>query len=129
MAQRALILDTGAVLALLRRDHHVRAYLLTALQEGVPVIVPPGVVTQVIGGGPRDAEANRLFHATYISFVGEQIARRAGSLLGEAGLADAIDAQVVAEAARHVPATILTSDPDDIGRLAATVRGVQVRSV
>ncbi|HVC79967.1 MAG TPA: PIN domain-containing protein [Chloroflexota bacterium] len=126
MAQRGLILDSGAVLALLRRDRRVRAFLEIARQEGVPVVIPPVVVTQIIRGGPGDAETNRLLRVSFVPFVGERLARIAGRLLGEAGAADAADAQVVAEAVRLSPATILTSDPDDLGRLALSTPGVRI---
>jgi hypothetical protein len=129
MAQRGLILDTGAVLAIMRRDRRTRAFLEIAWREGVPVVIPPIVVTQIIRGGAQDAEANRLFHAAYISFVGEHLARAAGRLLAASGLSDAADAQVVAEAKRRAPSTILTSDPDDIGRLVAGTMGVRIVAI
>ena len=44
------------------------------------------------------------------------VAMRAGVLLGRTSTTDAVDAIVVAEATMS-PATILTSDPDDVGRL------------
>jgi predicted nucleic acid-binding protein len=129
MAQRGLILDTGAVLALMHRDRRARAFLELARRDGVPVIIPPIVVTQVIRGGAQDAEANRLFRAAHISFAGERLARAAGRLLAGSGGSDAADAQVVAEARRHAPSTILTSDPADIGRLVASAAGVRVIAI
>lgn len=129
MAQRGLILDSGAVLAAVRRDRRVRGFLEVAYRDGVPIVVPPIVVTQVIRGGARDAEANRLFHNAYLPFVGERLARAAGQLLAASGLSDAADAQVVAEAQRLAPSIILTSDPNDIGRLTASVAGVRVIAI
>jgi hypothetical protein len=64
-----------------------------------------------------------------VRFVGECLAREAGRLLAASELADAADAQVVGEAQRRAPATILTSDPIDIARLAAGVAGVRVIKV
>jgi len=124
--ERALILDTGAVLAIMRRDKVVRALLASAQRRGILLVVPPVVVTQVIRGGPRDAEANRLFESVYLSFTGARVARAAGSLLAVSGLSDAADAQIVAEAQRLAPSVIMTSDPDDIRLLASTLRGVRV---
>ena len=129
MAQRGLVLDTGAVLALVRHDRRVRSFLAVAMQERVAVIIPPAVVTQVIRGAASDAEANRLLHAAFVPFVGERLARAAGHLLAESGLRDAADAQVVAEAGRCAPSTILTSDPIDIGLLASKVAGVRVIAI
>ncbi|MGH3234384.1 MAG: hypothetical protein ACRDOH_14225 [Streptosporangiaceae bacterium] len=52
--------------------------------------------------------------------------KRAGAMLGKAALPgkkqpDAVDALVVIAAALHVPAQILTSDPDDMAAYAATL--------
>ncbi len=52
-----------------------------------------------------------------------------GSLLGRAGTADVVDAHVVVTAAGR-PATVLTSDPDDLRHLADHVPApVRVRPV
>jgi predicted nucleic acid-binding protein len=126
MEERALILDTGAVLAIIRRNARVLAFLEVAQRRGIPLVIPPVVVTQVIRGGPGDARANRLFETAYLSFVGPRLARVAGRLLAESGLSDAADAQIVAEAMRLAPSAILTSDPDDIRRLTAGAPRVRV---
>jgi len=100
-----------------------------AQSEGVDIIVPPAVVTQTIRGGAGDAAANRLLKTVFVPFVGERLARTAGRLLGTSGLADAADAQVVAEALRRTPSTIVTSDPDDIRRLAEGLAGIRVFAI
>src|SRR5581483_9230547 len=112
MARRSLILDAGVLIALARNDHRVRAYLTVALERGIDVLVPPIIVTQTIRGAARDALVNRLLKSrgVYVPVVDEELARAAGHLLAESGLRDAADAQVVAEAARSTPATILTGD-------------------
>jgi len=97
MDERALILDTGAVLAIIRRNARVLAFLEVAQRRGIPLVIPPVVVTQVIRGGPGDVRANRLFEPAYLSFVGPRLARVAGRLLAESGLSDAADAQIVAD--------------------------------
>ncbi len=129
MARRSLILDTGAVLALVGNDRRVRALYTVAQREGVDIIIPPVVVTQTVRGGASDAAVNRLLKTVFIPFVGERLARAAGHLLGESGLADAADAQIVAEALRRGPSTIVTSDPGDINRLAEGSPGIQVVAI
>jgi hypothetical protein len=54
-----------------------------------------------------------------------ETARHAGELLGRAGMADAVDAIVVAEALAGSRSTILTSDPEDLSCLvgAEAARG------
>lgn len=131
MARRSLILDAGALVALARNDHRVRSYLIVATERGIDVVVPPIVVTQVIRGAASDALVNRLLKSRGVSVpaVGEDLARAAGRLLAVSGLRDAADAQVVAEAARSAPSTILTSDPDDLRRLADGHTGIQIMAV
>jgi hypothetical protein len=51
----------------------------------------------------------------------EYVARSAGELCGAAGTSDVIDATVVITA-RGSGDTVLTSDPDDLRRLDATIR-------
>jgi predicted nuclease of predicted toxin-antitoxin system len=55
--------------------------------------------------------------------LAEREAHEAGRLLGRTKTADVVDAVVVAVAARE-SAMILTSDPDDIRRLAVAAGGV-----
>jgi predicted nucleic acid-binding protein len=129
MARRSLILDTGAVIALIQNNRRARALLTVAQREGVDVVVPPVVVTQTIRGGAGDAAANRLLKSVFIPFVGERLARVAGHLLGASGLSDVADAQIVAEALRRAPSTIVTGDPDDMRQLADGLPGIRVISL
>lgn len=131
MARRSLILDAGALIALARNDHRVRSYLTVALERGVDVLVPPIVVTQTIRGAAQDALINRLLKSKgiYVPAADEELARAAGHLLAKSGLHDAADAQIVAEAARCAPATVLTGDPDDLRRLADGLPAVQIMVV
>lgn len=124
-----LILDTGAVLGFVRGDARVAAAFRTALDRGDEIVVPPVVVAQSIRGGPRDAPIHRLLHAVQVPFVGLRLARVAGELLGTAGMSDAADALVMAEALRGGPSVVLTSDPNDMARLAEGKRPVRVISV
>ena len=129
MARRALILDTGAVLALLRNDRSVRALYTVAQSEGVDIVVPTVVVAQVVRGGAADALANRLLKTVFVPFVGERLAREAGRLLGASGLSDVVDALVVAEARRRAPAAILTGDAGDLSRLADGLPGIRIIAI
>ena len=129
MARHTLLLDAGALIAWARRDPYVRALIAEAVADENRLVIPPGVVTQTVRGADRDAPIHRLLHITHVSFVGKRLALSAGKLLAQSGLSDAIDAQVVAEAERVRPCTILTSDPDDIARLAEGIRGVRIIAV
>ncbi|MGI8807964.1 MAG: hypothetical protein ACR2KK_09015 [Acidimicrobiales bacterium] len=76
-----------------------------------------GVVGQVWRGGHgRQAQVARLLPGVEVRALDEALARRVGVLLGEAGLADVIDAAVVLLA--DDGDEIYTSDPQDLRELA-----------
>jgi predicted nucleic acid-binding protein len=129
VAGHTLLLDAGAILAWTRRDPYVRALIAEAINEEARLAIPPSVITQTVRGDQRDAPINRLVHIAHVPFVGERLARRAGSLLAQAGLSDAVDAQVIAEAERSCPCTILTSDPTDLAHLAEGIAGIRIIAV
>jgi predicted nucleic acid-binding protein len=86
------------------------------------VLISAITLTEVLRGGPRDARMHRVLARINVVPVSAEIARRAGELLGATGLSGhrcAIDA-VVAATALEVgrPVVLLTSDPDDLSRLA-----------
>ena len=79
---------------------------------------PAVVVAQAWRNGRgRQARLARLLRNVEIVDVGLDLARRAGELLGRSATADSIDAMVVLVAEDED--AILTTDPDDIARLAA----------
>jgi predicted nucleic acid-binding protein len=93
----------------------------------VPVVV---VAETVRGNGPRDAPVNLVLAQTEPRYpLTEEIARRAGRLLGDTRSSSTIDALVVAEALDCAPAMIWTSDPGDIRRLLAHHPGVTVEPI
>jgi len=99
-----LILDAGALIALARGDVQTRAFIERTLLDGVLVEVPMPVLAQVHRGGHDRARTDRALR--WIDrFVptSERRARAAGELLGRAGLSDAIDAIVAAEALGEHP--------------------------
>ena len=115
-----LVLDTGGLLAWAYGDSDAREFLQEAVVRRVTIVVSAVVIAQAIRGGRGDAAINWALRR-----IGEQIpvtpalARQAGALLGATGTTDVVDAVVVAEALRVLPATILTSDPRDIHVLLA----------
>ena len=121
------MLDAGALIALDRNVRTVWAMLRVAVDREDAVLVPAGVIGQAWRDGARQALlARALKHCEELALDGSA-ARAAGLLCGRAGTADVIDASVVvaaATAARRAPTSILTSDPDDIERLATFVDGV-----
>jgi predicted nucleic acid-binding protein len=130
-AAPALILDSGGVLALAADDQNARAVLTLAVRRGVPVIVPAPVVTETVRGTPRDAPVNRVINAVgEVVPVDERLARFAGALIGSTrSHAGAVDALVVATATAAGGGVVLTSDPNDIARLARDHPAVVIHTV
>jgi hypothetical protein len=113
----ALILDAGALVAVDRGDRAMAARLRVAQQSGLELRSNAMVIAQVW----RDRHGRRarlaaLLRAVDVRAVGYYDGRHAGALLAAAGTADPIDATVVLLAAPGD--RILTSDPDDLARLA-----------
>jgi predicted nucleic acid-binding protein len=125
-----LILDSGAIIALSRRDSRARTELDHADRAGVHVSIPAVVLAETLRGSARDANVNRIVRSIgEVVAVDDPIARLAGALLGSTRSRATIDAIVVATAVMLGGAVILTSDPDDLGRLATNHPAVVVRSL
>lgn len=114
----ALVLDAGALVAVDRDDRAMIARLRVAGKAGLELRSNAMVVAQVwrdrLG---RQVNLARLLRAVDVRAVRHEDGRAAGVLLAVAGTADAIDASVVLLAAPGD--RIVTSDPDDLTRLAA----------
>lgn len=120
-SSRRVILDAGGILALSRGDGDARAALGRARAEGFVAVIPTPVLAEVHRGGRDRAHVDRVVNRVdALPPTSEDIARRAGELLGASGTDDPVDAIVVAEALAAVPSVIITSDPGDIRRLLET---------
>jgi hypothetical protein len=122
-----LTLDSGALIAFERNDRRVVALLARAIDHGLRIAVPAGVVAQVWRNGKRQARLARLLRASDVEVeaLDDTKARAAGQLCGMRGTADVIDASVVlcARARRH---GIVTSDSTDLRLLDASVELIPV---
>jgi predicted nucleic acid-binding protein len=126
----AIVLDSGAVIGLARGDREIATLIEQALVKGVAVLMPPVVVTQTIRGGGRDAPIHQLLQrGCNVPATDLRVARRAGELLGATGASDAADAQVAAHCLDAAPATLITSDPDDMRTLLAAYPTVRIRGI
>ena len=115
----SLVLDAGALIAVERADRDAIALLKQEFLEGRVPLTHGGVVGQVWrGGSGRQAPLARLLLALDIAALDVTLGRRAGMLLGRAGMADVIDAALVLLAADGD--VLLTSDPDDLEPLAVS---------
>ena len=115
------ILDSGALVAIDRRDRRVGAMLRIYQQAGVPVLTSNAVVAQVWRNGARQANLARTLRGVRTEPIDDNCDKAVGSLLGAAGTSDVVDGHVALLAASGD--AVLTSDPDDLAHLLA-VRNV-----
>ena len=123
------ILDSGALIALEGNDRRMWRRLKGSLQAASPPKTHGGVVAQVWRGGTRrQARLATALQAVEIVPLDDGLGRRAGVLLAQSGLPDAIDAALVALADHGDQ--IITSDPHDLAVLvAASNRRVDITPV
>ena len=115
-------LDAGALVAIERNDRAVVVIVRRAVEAGVPMTVPAGVVGQVWRNGRRQVRLARLLGspAVEIEPLDDARARAAGQLCGVTKTRDVIDASVIL-CARSRGHAVLTSDVDDLRRLDASI--------
>ena len=124
---RTLVLDSGAVTGLARRDHRAgTSSLLTGSKDSWSAVVPSLVLVECLSGKQHsDAVVNRfLKKCVVVDGPHERLARRAGSLRAKAGRGSAVDAVVVAMA--EPGGAVLTNDVKDFAALAAYALDVNV---
>ena len=114
-----ITLDAGALIAAERNDRKFWGYWKRSVPTERTI---PAVVIAQAWRGSRSARVATVINGCRVEPVDEFLAKAAGELLARSGTADAIDAIVVASAARRGD-VILTSDPGDLRRLAAFATG------
>jgi hypothetical protein len=117
------VLDTGALIAIDRRDRRVGAMLRLLQRDGVPVQTSAGANAQVWRDGRRQVDLARLLAGIDISGLDDGAARTIGELLRANGSSDLVDAHVVL-LVEHDD-VVLTSDDAD---LRALLRARRVRA-
>ena len=121
--EAGLTLDTGALIAIERGDGRMVALLdRLAARGGARFAVPAAALAQAWRGAPRQARLARFLALPEVEVVplDEPAARAVGVLCGAAQTADVVDAAVVL-CARERQHRVVTSDPDDLGRLDPTL--------
>jgi len=122
----ALVLDAGALIAVDKGVRTLGTRLAVAREKGLPVRTAATVVAQVWRDGARQANLARTLAGVEIVSLEEDDARRVGELLAATATSDVVDAHV---ATLVEPGDrVLTTDPQDIGRLIAA-RGVTARMI
>ena len=120
---QGLTLDTGALIALERKEDRMNALLERVLAYPEAIIhIPAGVVAQVFRDGSKQARLLRLLKKpqTRVVALDGDTARAVGVLLGIRNSRDVVDASVVV-CARRYRQPVVTGDPEDLRRLDANV--------
>lgn len=116
------MLDAGALIAFERNDRKVRTLVELAVAKNIALYTTAGVVGQVWRDGSRQARLARLLASglIHVQVLDCEEAQAAGVLCGRSKTHDVIDASV-ALLARRYSAVIVTSDPEDLRRLAPKI--------
>ncbi len=116
----AVVLDTGALIAIDRADRRVGALLHAAARDHVDVVTSCACVNEAWRDPARQALLARALGGIIERPLDPRAARACGVLLGRAGISDIADAAVALLAGSGD--TIVTSDPADIRTLLDTSR-------
>ena len=106
--------DTGALIAIERRDRVMLAFMTAALGAGARITVPAPVVSEWWRG--QRGPAARILDAVVIEPLSAPLAKLVGETLAIVHGATLVDAVVVASAAQRGD-LVLTSDVDDLTRI------------
>jgi hypothetical protein len=118
-----IILDSGAITASERNDATMAAILKAARKGRTPILVPATVVAETWRGASTHARTAHLFGSVDgFPELNEQTAGRVGALLAISRTTEIVDGNVVAIAIALRPATIVTSDVNDITHLLQTAK-------
>lgn len=112
-----VVLDSGALIAIERGDREMWSIYHRERAARRVVVTHAGVVGQVWRGGTgRQARLALALGGVEVRAVDDDLGRRAGVLLGQAGGSDVIDAAIVLIA--EDGDEIYTADPTDLRDLA-----------
>lgn len=118
---KPLTYDTGALIAAEARNQDLWALHEEALERLISPVVPAGVLAQAWRGGPQP-NLSMFLSGCVVEGFDEVRARRVGSALARARTKDVVDASVVIGALER-GSLVVTSDPDDLNRIADALGG------
>jgi predicted nucleic acid-binding protein len=131
---RCLVLDAEALCALAGKRSPRQSEVRAALRRRVDVIVPAVVLAELYRGSRRNAFVDACLAretGLMVRSTDRALARLVGTVLASARASSAliVDAHVIAAAVEAGGGVVLTSDPDDLRRLAPPYRDVMVVSI
>jgi hypothetical protein len=113
------VYDAGVLIAADRDDRGTWADHRVRLELGILPTTTGPVVAQVSRSG-RQARLRRFLRGCEVVGFAPDQAHAVGAMLGAAAARDVVDAHVVV-VAEALDAFLLTSDPNDLAKLAATL--------
>jgi predicted nucleic acid-binding protein len=114
------VYDTGVLIAADRNDRQVWADHRARLEAGlIPVTTAP-VLAQA-SRSPRQVQLRRFLRGCEVVAFHASQAHAVGALLAKSATADVVDAHLAVTAER-TGAVVITSDPDDLRKLASHIR-------
>ena len=119
--------DAGGLIALDRDDRRVLTLIARATERGMRITVPATALAQAMRKPARQARLSRLIRqaSTDLIPLDGPDATAVGLLLARTATADIVDAHVVI-CARRAGQAVVTSDVDDLRRIAPELRLVVV---
>lgn len=114
-----ITLDAGGLIAIDRNDRRILALLARASELGMRITIPATALAQAIRNPARQVRLSRLIRQpdTDVVALDAVDATAAGILLSRTRTADIADAHVVL-CAQRAGQSVVTSDPDDLRRIA-----------
>lgn len=112
-----VVYDAGVLVAADRSDRRIWADHRVRLEAGVVPLTTAPVVAQV-SRAPSQAQLRRFLRGCEVAAFSPDQAHAVGSLLASVQMSDVVDAHVIVTAVHHSSA-VLTSDSDDLNKLAA----------
>ena len=122
--------DAGALIALDRGDRTLLALLARAMQHGDRITIPATALAQVLRSPARQVRVVRLCRqpSTDLIALDGPDATAVGLLLASSSTSDIVDAHVVV-CARRAHQAVITSDPDDMRRLAPDLTVIKLDAI
>ena len=119
--------DAGGLIAVDRNDRRVLALIARAMELGMRITIPATALAEAIRNPARQARLSRLIRQACTDLIplDGTDATAVGLLLARTATRDVVDAHVVVCAQRAGQA-VVTSDPNDLNRIAPELQLVVV---
>lgn len=115
----SVVYDTGVLVAADRSDRRLWADHRARLELDIVPLTTAPVVAQA-SRSSRQVQLRRFLRGCQVVALSESVAHEVGALVGTSGVSDVVDVHVVLVASK-ARASVLTSDDDDLQRIATVL--------